>query len=266
MTASVRALLRPPFMSEAIFPKTFREATQSVIANLVWILPLVTIERVVDGHYWQASILVLAWVIDVWVGIKWKAFEGLGQPEGRKRLAFVVIAVGAVILGIGIYLLATQVRPQKGAGTPPAESGQLAEMAKQLATTRQELQELQQRARAAAPVPQAAPVGTKQFTEKTVRQLRALYEGRTALQAKAFIADELGKLIDTEGVAIRVDDGMALLDVGPNPGDIVECRFDARWNPKLATYRNGERIKVRGTIGPNQNGAQIYLQECEIRD
>jgi hypothetical protein len=270
MTAPLRVLLRPPFMSEAIFPKTFREAAQSVIANLTWILPLVAIERGVEGHYWQAVTLILAWVIDVWVAIKWKAFEGLDQSEGRKRLAFVLIAVGAVILGIGIYLLATQPRQQESANMAPAvptvESGQLAETTKQLAATRQELQELQERTRAAAPSPQIAPIGEKKFTNKTIRQLRALYEGRTALQAEPFMTDEKGKLIDVEGRVLTIHSGMALLVSLENSGDHIECRFEPSWNPKLSTFRQGENMKVRGTIGQSQNGAQIYLDGCEIRD
>lgn len=102
-----------------------------------------------------------------------------------------------------------------------------------------------------------------QFATRTVRELRALYEGRTRLQADAFMADEKGKLIEVEGTVVNVDSGMAFLKVG-NMNDYVECRFGPEWNAKLGTFRQGDHMKIRGTIGPNQNGAQIYLQECEI--
>jgi hypothetical protein len=106
------------------------------------------------------------------------------------------------------------------------------------------------------------------YTTRTVRELRALYEGRTRLQADAFMADEKGKLIETEGTVVNVDNGMAFLQIGQMPQsgntDHVECRFGPQWTAKLGTFRQGERMKIRGVIGPSQNGAQIYLQDCEI--
>ena len=59
---------------------------------------------------------------------------------------------------------------------------------------------------------------------------------------------EKGKRIDTEGTIGRIDSGMALIY---NNNDPIECRFDLQWNPKLATFRNGEHLKVRGKIGPS---------------
>jgi hypothetical protein len=115
----------------------------------------------------------------------------------------------------------------------------------------------------AAPVP---PVQTKPAervpSKKTIRQLKEIYEGRTALQAAPFMADEINKWIETEGQILRVDDGMALLQNGP---DHIECRFDSAWNVKLATFRNGELMRISGRINPIQNGAQIYLLDCEVR-
>jgi hypothetical protein len=106
------------------------------------------------------------------------------------------------------------------------------------------------------------------YTTRTVRELRAFYEGRTRLQADAFMADEKGKLIETEGTVINIDNGMALLEVGKEQHggmpDNIECRFSSKWNPKLGTYAAGAFMKIQGTIGPSQNGAQIYLQDCEI--
>lgn len=110
----------------------------------------------------------------------------------------------------------------------------------------------------------------KEFTKRTVRELRAFYEGRTGLQADAFMTDEKGKLIEVEGTIVQIHDGMAFLNVGQDlhngMTDSVECRFAPAWNAKLGTYRQKERMKIRGVIGPNQNGAQIYLQDCQIID
>ena len=108
----------------------------------------------------------------------------------------------------------------------------------------------------------------REFTKRTVHELRAIYEGRTRLQADAFMADEKGKLIEVEGTVMNVDNGMAFLQVGQGEHngmvDYVECRFAPSWNAKLGTYRQKEPMKIRGVIGPSQNGAQIYLQDCEI--
>src|SRR5262245_39817183 len=98
-------------MSEAIFPNTWAEAGKSAVANLTWILPLVAIERAVEQHFGQAAILLLCWCVVVGIAVKWNAFEGFSQPNGRRRLAFVLIAAGAILLGAGIYLLA-QAREQ----------------------------------------------------------------------------------------------------------------------------------------------------------
>ncbi|KZD21780.1 hypothetical protein A4A58_11680 [Tardiphaga robiniae] len=128
-----------------------------------------------------------------------------------------------------------------------------------------------------ASIPQPAPAffgggpaatAGKEVTKRSVRELRAIYEGRTRLQADAFIADEKGKWIEVEGIVQNVDSGMAFLQTGQEAHngmpDYVECRFEANWNAKLGTYRQNEKMKIRGIIGPIQNGAQIYLQGCEI--
>lgn len=108
----------------------------------------------------------------------------------------------------------------------------------------------------------------REFTKRTIRELRAFYEGRTRLQADAFMADEKGKLIEVEGTVVNVDTGMAFLQVGQDIHngmvDQVECRFGPEWNAKLGTYRQNEHMKVRGVVGPTQNGAQIYLDGCEV--
>jgi hypothetical protein len=110
----------------------------------------------------------------------------------------------------------------------------------------------------------------RDYTKRTVRDLRAFYEGRTRIQADAFMADEKGKLIEVEGTVVNIDTGMAFLNVGQDlhngMTDSVECRFGPAWNAKLGTYRQKELMKVMGVIGPSQNGAQIYLQDCQIID
>jgi hypothetical protein len=104
------------------------------------------------------------------------------------------------------------------------------------------------------------------YTSKTMTELRGFYKDRTALQAEAFMADEIGKWINTEGAIrfIRPDGLVFLVD---NGGEITSCEFDAGWKPKLGAFRPGEIMKVVGKIGTGQTGASpIYLRPCEIRD
>ncbi len=102
------------------------------------------------------------------------------------------------------------------------------------------------------------------FTNKTIGELRDFYKDRTALQGAAFMADEIGKWINTEGTIQFIrPDGLVFLS---GEGGIISCEFNASWNPKLSAFRPGETMKVVGKIGTGQIGVSpIYLRPCEIR-
>ncbi|MCG2642699.1 MULTISPECIES: hypothetical protein [Bradyrhizobium] len=95
-------------MSDSAVPKTWEDALNLVLGNAPWILLLVAVERAVEGHFVQAGGALIGCFISLGVAIYWKVFEGLTKPEGRQRLAFVFIAIGAAILATGIYMLASQ--------------------------------------------------------------------------------------------------------------------------------------------------------------
>jgi hypothetical protein len=244
-------------MAEADLPSTWSQAGRSLLGNSLWILPLVSLERVFDGHPYQAAIAGVVFLVGLLVAVKLHVLQNFISNSKRRQqlLTWILILAGIAMCGLGLYRLGTV--------EMPAEKDvvdlqlRLSQATQQVAA----LQELQSRARAAAPTPHIVSANGKVFTDKTIRQLRAMYENRTALQAEAFIGPEKGQWIDTEGAIIRVDAGMALLQSGD---DHIECRFDDGWNPKLATFRHGEILKVRGKIAPHQNGAQIYLQGCEL--
>jgi hypothetical protein len=257
-------------MAEADLPSSWSGAGRLALGHSIWILPLVVTERLVEGHFYQALCAAGAWVAAVFIALQLNVLqEFIGNSKRQRQLfTWALIIIGGALLSWGIYRLAVEPRQNSPDVTAlqdqlRAERDAKASLEKQLAETNQALQDIQQRTRAATPTPPVLPAGERQFTNKTIRQLRAIYEGRTALQAKAFMADEVGKWIDTEGDILRVDEGLLFLT---NENDHIECRLGPQWTPKLATYRNGERVRVRGQIGPNQNGAQIYLFECEIRD
>ena len=215
-----------------------------------------------------------AWLLALILAVKLHFVEELASNSERRSqlLTWAIILGGALLLTLGIFRLATQLPRTNDEQFGSLQSQLQGErdaresLDRQLVATRQELQEFQQRTRAAAPTPKVAPTGAKEFTNKTVRQLRALYEGRTALQAEAFMGDEKGKSIDVSGSVVMVHSGMAFLNTLENASDSVECRFADSWNAKLSTFRKGETMKVRGVIGPSQNGSQIYLESCEIID
>jgi hypothetical protein len=103
------------------------------------------------------------------------------------------------------------------------------------------------------------------FTTKTISELRGFYKDRTALQGAAFMADEIGKWINTEGeIQLIRPDGLVFLS---GEGGVISCEFKASWNPKLSAFRPGELMKVVGKIGAVQIGpTPIYLQPCELRN
>ncbi len=45
---------------------------------------------------------------------------------------------------------------------------------------------------------------------------------------------------------------------------LVECRFDPAWLSKVERYNKGDSISIIGKLSAIQNGAQLYLNECEI--
>lgn len=109
----IRAALTPPWvkMSEASLPTSWADARDFTLANAPWIFLLLAGERAFDGHYKTAGIALLLCFVSFGVAIYRKAFHGLTRPEGRRRLAFILITLGGAILAAGIYLLAIQSSP-----------------------------------------------------------------------------------------------------------------------------------------------------------
>jgi hypothetical protein len=102
----------------------------------------------------------------------------------------------------------------------------------------------------------------RKFTNRSIRELRALFEGRTILQGDRLIEPHKGLWINTEGTVIMILPGPTA--VINNANDTIECHFGQEWGTDLARYNNGDLMKVRGKISNSQNGQQIYLNECEI--
>jgi hypothetical protein len=123
------------------------------------------------------------------------------------------------------------------------------------------------------PPPLAAPGVKKQdgkeFTTRTPRELLALYEGRTPLQADSLMEPYKGLWIEVEGeVGTILGNSSGLVAVvfsGNEPiKNIIECRFSGQWITALSRYNKGEKISAHGKISSSQNGSQLYLEQCEI--
>jgi hypothetical protein len=196
--------------------------------------------------------------------------------QRTRKMAIALLVLAIAIGGIATWILFHPVKQAEATQSSQSNISD-AERAAIAAPFQAQIDELR---RQIASIPRESSVGgylgsrkpdkpvEREFTKRTVRELRAIYEGRTRLQADAFIADEKGKLIEADGTIVNVDNGMVFLQTGQTEHngmpDFVECRFGPAWNAKLGTYRQNERMKIRGVIGPSQNGAQIYLQDCEI--
>jgi hypothetical protein len=106
----------------------------------------------------------------------------------------------------------------------------------------------------------------KVFVDRTARELMALYEGRTMLQADRLIEPYKGKWIKANGTILQLipsgpDFTAAVLRDGEK---LINCIFGPNWHEQLMKLNNDDVLKVIGKIGPSQNGQQLYLSECEI--
>lgn len=97
----------------------------------------------------------------------------------------------------------------------------------------------------------------------------SLYEGagRTALQADKLIEPYKGQWITVRGNLLQVIPDAwgvtAVLKTDPIHVDLVNARFDKKWERELSRINAGDVIEIRGEIGPDQNGQQLYLSNCE---
>jgi len=131
-------------MSESAVPETWADARKLILGNAPWILLLVAVERAIESHFAQAGVALLFCFLALGIAIHGNAFEGLGKREGRRRLAFVLIVIGASFLAGGIYLLAAQTLPAPAhvdVSNPPAaiDAPTRSAVDQELETTRGEL-------------------------------------------------------------------------------------------------------------------------------
>jgi hypothetical protein len=90
-------------------PSTWSKVWQDLHVNSLWILPLVALERVFEGHPYQAAITTGLWIASAYTAVKFHALTGLFSNRGRQRqlLTWALILGGGASLAYGIARLAT---------------------------------------------------------------------------------------------------------------------------------------------------------------
>lgn len=121
------------------------------------------------------------------------------------------------------------------------------------------------------PNPDSCPdvaVSDRVFTRKTPRDIRSLFEGKTIVQGQALTKPFACVWIGTEGQATDIysTGGGYGMQIRTSPQDIVECHFSSTWADQIGRMSNGDAVKIIGRIDPLQNGAQLYLSSCELKD
>src|ERR1700722_3742053 len=81
----------------------------------------------------------------------------------------------------------------------------------------------------------AQPQGKRSYTDKTVRDLLKLYDGKTMLQADALISPFKGEWIKVTAKVLQLipDTSGITAVLESQPADIINARFDKRWETPL---------------------------------
>lgn len=131
------------------------------------------------------------------------------------------------------------------------------------------------------PPEQSTPTGPpRDFTEASVKRLTGLYDGNTALQARALIAPYLGKWIRVSVVVDRIDGDGVRVSIGGNDvnkpaqketfpyfeqGHGVAASFDKKWEGRFLHLKAGDTIHLIGRIG-SIDDHMIHLRDAELSD
>jgi hypothetical protein len=85
-------------------PDKFWPAVRWVVNNLAWILPLVTVERVADGHNEIAIVFGALSLADIAIAVKWGLLAEITKTR-RRALGLAVVVGGVLLVCVGTYLL-----------------------------------------------------------------------------------------------------------------------------------------------------------------
>jgi hypothetical protein len=111
----------------------------------------------------------------------------------------------------------------------------------------------------------AEQINKREYIDKSPKDLLSFYKSLTPLQANQLMQPFFGTWVQAPGVVLNVlEGGIDIVAVVKSDGVAVECRFDKSWDQKLMRLSTGDRIVYQGRIRPDQNGSQLYLDNCEL--
>jgi hypothetical protein len=116
-------------------------------------------------------------------------------------------------------------------------------------------------------VPPVAAPDTREFTNRTPRELLGFYRNVTTLQGDSLIAPFKGLWIKVAGkVESVVDAGGARAQVvlKDHEGTMCTCTFQPRWTNALRRLSKNDEISATGKIFEGQNGSTLYLADCDL--
>jgi HD-GYP domain-containing protein (c-di-GMP phosphodiesterase class II) len=119
---------------------------------------------------------------------------------------------------------------------------------------------------AAFPPPVTGP-STKEFTNRTPRELLAFYENVTPLQGDSLIAPFKGLWIRVAGSVETVVDaggGGVTATFTDHERARCLCRFERQWRAALSRLSKNDEISAVGRISEGQNGSTLYLVDCDL--
>jgi len=120
------------------------------------------------------------------------------------------------------------------------------------------------------PTPLSSPVighDTRQFTNRTPRELLAFYENLTPLQADSLMTPFKGMWVRVTGRVKTVDmigGGSIGVVIGDHEGAETVCDFQQHWREALSRLNKNDEISAEGRISEGQSGTYLSLTDCDL--
>jgi len=116
-------------------------------------------------------------------------------------------------------------------------------------------------------VPPVVAPDTRQFTNRTPRELLDFYKNVTTLQGDSLLAPFKGLWIKATGKVESVlgaGGTQAQVVLKDHEGAMCSCTFHPRWTDALRRLSKNDEISVTGKIAEGQNGSTLFLADCDL--
>jgi hypothetical protein len=106
------------------------------------------------------------------------------------------------------------------------------------------------------------------FINRKPKDLLDFYKHVSPLQADDLMKPYVGRWMIVEGKAatnpVDAGNGSSQFIVVDDEGAHCTCTFASQWRQDVKTVRTGDNVKMQGRISEGQNGATLYLGECDL--